>query len=159
MAVAASANTTGHWSAHHAHLNAGRSCSRAAMCSATVGPAMTRNIDARMNTAMPTVRATAVRRVFHQGRDSVTSYAALRVVMIDTIAPELLQTATKNANVRMPPLFCLESDTIESVRIFTTSLGAICEIIVTRLSIGPCRGKKLATAMTKSSAGNSAKKK
>jgi hypothetical protein len=34
---------------------------------------MTRNIEARMNTAMPTVSAMAVSLVFHHGRDSVTS--------------------------------------------------------------------------------------
>ena len=132
---------------------------REASVSASVGPATIRNIAARMNTAIPTVSPIAVTRLFHQGRDSVTSYAALSVVMMDTIAPELLQMVTKNAKVRMPPLFCLESPTIASVRILTTSAGAIRPIITTTLSIKPCSGKKLATAMTKRRAGNRAKKK
>ena len=80
-------------------------------------------------------------------------------MIIDTIAPELLQMVTKNAKVRMPPLFCLDSPSIESVRILTTSEGAIRPIISTTLSISPWSGKKLATAMTKRSAGNRAKKK
>jgi hypothetical protein len=83
----------------------------------------------------------------------------LSVVIIDTIAPELLQRATMKAKVRMPPLFCSDSDFIESVMMSTTSLGATRPIIWTTLSISPCSGKKLATAMTNSRAGNRAKKK
>ena len=109
---------------------------------------------------MPIVSAIAVSRVFHQGRDSVTSYAALSVVMIDTIAPELLQIVTRKAKVRMPPLFCLDSSCIASRedrrRRLPARSGAI---IATTSSISPASGKKLATAMTKRSAGNRAKKK
>src|SRR5436309_3193003 len=101
MALATRANTIGHWSTIHVHWKAGPSCRRAARLPATVGPAMTRNIDPTMKTAMPIVRAIAVMRVRHHGRDSVTSYAVLRVVMIDTIAPELLQIVRRNAKVRM----------------------------------------------------------
>src|SRR5439155_26271208 len=121
MAVATRTKTIGHCSTIQVHLKAGPSCRRAARFSATVGPAMTRNIDARMKTAMPIVRAIAVMRVRHHGRDSVTSYAVLSVVIIDTIAPELLQMVTRKAKVRMPPLFCLDSWRIESVMILTTS--------------------------------------
>ena len=44
-----------------------------ARCSANVGPAMIRNIEPRMKTAIASVRPIAIMRVFHHGRDSVTS--------------------------------------------------------------------------------------
>src|SRR4051794_37699807 len=131
MAVATSMNTTGHCSSHHAHVNAGPRRSRVATCSATVGPAMTRNIDTTMKSASATVSTTAITRVFHHGRDSVTSYAALSVVMIDTIAPELDQIVTRKPNVRIPPLFCFDSDVIAPVTISIAACGAIRDSIAT----------------------------
>ena len=46
-----------------------------------------------MKNARPTVSAMAISRTFQSGRPSVMSYAALSVLMIDTIVPELLQMA------------------------------------------------------------------
>jgi hypothetical protein len=92
---------------------------------------MTRNIDTTMKIASAIVRPIATRRVFHQGRDSVTSYAALNVVMIDTIAPELDQIVRKNPNVRMPPLFSVDNDVIAVVMISMTACGAKRDSIVT----------------------------
>jgi hypothetical protein len=132
---------------------------RTASRSATAGPAITRNIDATMKTASAIVRAVAIVRVFHHGRDSVTSYAAFSVVMIETIAPELDQMVTKNPNVRIPPLFCFDSDAIAVVMISITDCGATRDSIRTTSPISVCSGKKLATAITNSSAGNNAKKK
>ena len=80
--------------------------------------------------------------------------------MIETIAPELDQMVTKNAKVRMPPLFCVgRARRIASVMIVMTSAGAKRDSIATVSSIRPCSGKKLATAIANSSAGKSAKKK
>ena len=61
-----------------------------------------------MNTARPIVRPIAVIRLSTTARDSVMSYAVLSVVMIETMAPELDQIVTRNANVSSPPL--LRSD-------------------------------------------------
>src|SRR6476469_1694372 len=99
MPVAIRANTTGHWSTSQVHVNADPRPMLMAIRSATVGPAMIRNMDATMKTERPIVRRIAVSRVRHQGRDSVTSYAALRVVIIETMAPELDQIVSRNANV------------------------------------------------------------
>ena len=125
---------------------------REASVSASVGPATIRNIAARMNTAIPTVSPIAVSRLFHQGRDSVTSYAALSVVMMDTIAPELLQMVTKKREGQDAAAVLLgEPD--DRVRQDLDDVGrAIRPTITTTLSIKPCSGKKLATAMTKSRA-------
>src|SRR6187401_1211786 len=99
MPLATSANTIGHCSTHQPHLNASPRCMLVASLSARVGPAITRNIDTRTKSATPTVSVIAVMRVFHHGLDSVTSYAVLSVVMIDTIAPELDQIVIRNPNV------------------------------------------------------------
>ena len=56
-----------------------------------------------MNNDSPTVRKMAVSLTFHQGLPSVMSYAALSVVMIETTAPELLHSVSRNAIVRIPP--------------------------------------------------------
>jgi hypothetical protein len=79
--------------------------------------------------------------------------------MIDTIAPELDQMVTRKPKVRIPPLFCCDRAVIASWTICTTLRGANLAMLVTTVSIIPWRGKKLAMAMTKRSAGNSAKKK
>ncbi len=66
----------------------------------------------------------AMRRVFHHGRLSVTSYATLSVVLIDSIALELLHKVNRNAMVRMPPVLLPDSLAISSAMIRTTSGGA-----------------------------------
>ena len=103
---------------------------------------------------MPTVSAIAVRRVFHHGRDSVTSYAAFSVVMIETIAPELDQMVTRKANVRMPPLFACDSlSASDRVMIFSTSVGANRPSIAHVRRSGSASGKKLATAISEEERG------
>ena len=79
--------------------------------------------------------------------------------MIETIAPELDQMVIRNPKVRTPPLFCLDRDAIVVLTMSMTSCGANRAIIVTTSSISDCKGKKLAMPMTKSRAGNRAKKK
>src|SRR5205085_9864099 len=138
-AVTTSANTTGHCSTSQVHLKTGPSPSVFASRLASVGPAMTRNMEAMMNTAMPTVSATAVSRVFHHGLDSVTSYAAFKVVIIELMAPELDHTAIRKANVSTPPLFCLPSEPITSPMISTTACGANLVKMSTTLPVIVCR--------------------
>ena len=124
-----------------------------------VGPTSTSAIETRMKNAIPTVNPIATRRTFQSGRPSVMSYAAFSVLMIETIAPELLQIVSRKANVSTPPWPLFEISAIWSVMIFSASGGAnrpswsvTCPM---RLSIG----KKLAIDINVRSAGNSAKKK
>ena len=50
---------------------------------------------------MPSVSAIAISRTFHNGRPSVMSYAALSVLMMDTIAPERPQQVVCHAHGRV----------------------------------------------------------
>jgi hypothetical protein len=129
------------------------------MYSAAVGPTRTKANATRMSTASASVKPTASRRTFHQGRPSSMSYAWFRASISPITAAELLQSAARRPKVRIPPLLPSEIFRIWSCRIPTMSPGTMPLSAPTMRSTKCSRGKKLANASPTRTAGKRAKKK
>src|SRR6478609_1531131 len=100
--VVANVKISGHRNTAHAVSKASDNSNQLASQRPALGPATIRPKDSKTKIARAMVRPIAIRRVFHHGRDSGTSYAVFKAETIDVMAPELLQRAPRMPIVSNP---------------------------------------------------------